>query len=118
MLDRDRSRERDSDRRVEHVQDYDDQARESMLARDGDRRVEHMQDYDDQVRESMLDDDWNRDDDRVEYEQGNSRMHGGDVDKDHTLDVDTDKNMDRISDPIPDKSFDEHKKEQSRRNIE
>jgi hypothetical protein len=100
------------------VQDYDDQARESMLARDGDRRVEHMQDYDDQARESMLDDDWNRDDDRVEYEQGNSRMHGGDVDKDHTLDVDTDKNMDRISDPIPDKSFDEHKKEQSRRNIE
>ncbi|MCI97582.1 RNA recognition motif, partial [Trifolium medium] len=50
MLDRDR------DRRVEHVQDYDDQARVSMLDRDRsrdrdrDRRVEHVQDYDDQAR--------------------------------------------------------------------
>jgi hypothetical protein len=110
MLDRDRSRDRDRDRRVEHVEDYDGQGRESMLARDGDRRVEHMQDYDDQARESMLDDDWNHDDNRAEYEQGNSRVHGGDVE--------TDIKMDRISDPIPDKSFDEHKKEQSRRNIE
>lgn len=92
--DRDRSRDRDQDR---------------------DRRFEHMHDYD-QAREPMVDNDWNREDDRVENEQEHSRGHGGDVDRDHNLDLNVDRKMDRSSDP--DRSFDEDRKDQSRRNTD
>lgn len=94
---RDRSRDRNRSR------DHD---------RDRDRRIEHMQDYD-QVREPMVDDYWDREDDRAENQQESGRVHGGDVDRGHNVDLDTDRKMDRISDP--DKSSDELKKEQSKR---
>ncbi|KAK7388753.1 hypothetical protein VNO78_23580 [Psophocarpus tetragonolobus] len=90
--DRDRSRERDQGR---------------------DRRFEHMHDYD-QAREPILDNDWSREDDRVEKEQERTRAHAGDVDRDHSLDLNSDRKMDRTSDP--DRSFDEDRKDQSRRN--
>ncbi|RDX70021.1 Cold-inducible RNA-binding protein B, partial [Mucuna pruriens] len=90
--DRDRSRDHDQDR---------------------DRRFEHMHDYE-QAREPMLDNDWSREDDRVENEKEHSRGYGGDVERDHNLDLDTNRKVDRTSDP--DKSFDEDRKDQSRRN--
>ncbi|CAJ1944394.1 unnamed protein product [Sphenostylis stenocarpa] len=89
--DRDRSRDREQDR---------------------DRRFEHM--HYDQARDSMLDNDWSREHDIVENEQEHSRGGGGDVDRDHNLDLNADKKMDRTSDP--DRSFDEDRKDHSRRN--
>ncbi|KAL9326269.1 hypothetical protein ACSQ67_006914 [Phaseolus vulgaris] len=88
--DRDRSRDRDQDR---------------------DRRFEHMHDYD-QDRDPMLDNDWSREDDRAEDEE--HRGDDGDVDRDHNLDFIADRKTDGTSDL--DRSFDEDRKDQSRRN--
>ncbi|XP_061345280.1 glycine-rich RNA-binding protein RZ1B [Gastrolobium bilobum] len=122
----DRGRDRDRDRYYDHDNDKDEyrnrdgdwsqeRDRSRDRDRDRDRKFDQMHDYD-QGREPMLDNDWSRGDDRAENQQENSRAHGGDVDRDHNLDLDTDRKMDRTSDP--DRSFDEDRKEHSRRNID
>ncbi|KAG4930209.1 hypothetical protein AAZX31_17G115800 [Glycine max] len=80
---------------------------------DRDRRFEHIHDYD-QARDAMLDNVWNPEEDRIENEQEHSRGHDRDVDREHSIDLNIVRKMDRTSDP--DRSFDEDKKDQSRRN--
>ena len=72
-------------------------------------------DYD-QARDAMLDNVWNPEEDRIENEQEHSRGHDRDVDREHSIDLNIVRKMDRTSDP--DRSFDEDKKDQSRRNNE
>jgi len=62
----------------------------------------------------MLDNDWSREDDRAEDEE--HRGDDGDVDRDHNLDFIADRKTDGTSDL--DRSFDEDRKDQSRRNNE